>query len=241
MQGEIVMLDIVQIMELLPHRYPFLLVDKIIEMEPGKRIVGIKNVTMNEPFFQGHFPGFPVMPGVLIIEAMAQVAALLAYCNAAGEAKEKVRASVVAKEAKSIARQKAEETLKTIKEEWARAALKEFPAIAKNLGLEISQTPVFTRGQYLPKIGISGDFQEAAFQLTEENSISDTVETANGYCILHLDAYTPADEKAYEKERETLRTSILKERKAQAFNDFLSRLRVKAKVISHIPQKDTQI
>ena len=84
------MLDIVQIMELLPHRYPFLLVDKIIEMEPGKRIVGIKNVTMNEPFFQGHFPGFPVMPGVLIIEAMAQVAALLAYCNAAGEAKEKV-------------------------------------------------------------------------------------------------------------------------------------------------------
>ena len=83
-------LDIVQIMELLPHRYPFLLVDKIIEMEPGKRIVGIKNVTMNEPFFQGHFPGFPVMPGVLIIEAMAQVAALLAYCNAAGEAKEKV-------------------------------------------------------------------------------------------------------------------------------------------------------
>ena len=83
-------LDIVQIMELLPHRYPFLLVDKIVELEPAKRIVGIKNVTMNEPFFQGHFPGFPVMPGVLIIEAMAQVAALLAYQTAAGEAKEKV-------------------------------------------------------------------------------------------------------------------------------------------------------
>lgn len=84
------MLDIVQIMELLPHRYPFLLVDKIVEMEPGKRIVGIKNVTMNEPFFQGHFPGFPVMPGVLIIEAMAQVAAILAYKAAEGDAKEKV-------------------------------------------------------------------------------------------------------------------------------------------------------
>jgi len=73
------MLDIVQIMEILPHRYPFLMVDKVLEMEPGKRIVAIKNVTMNEPFFQGHFPGHPVMPGVLIIEAMAQVAAIMAY------------------------------------------------------------------------------------------------------------------------------------------------------------------
>jgi 3-hydroxyacyl-[acyl-carrier-protein] dehydratase len=73
------MLDVVQIMELLPHRYPFLLVDRVLEVEDGKRIVAIKNVTMNEPFFQGHFPGFPVMPGVLIIEAMAQVAAIMAY------------------------------------------------------------------------------------------------------------------------------------------------------------------
>jgi 3-hydroxyacyl-[acyl-carrier-protein] dehydratase len=67
------MLETTDIMELLPHRYPFLLVDRIIEHEPGKRIVGIKNVTINEPFFPGHFPGHPVMPGVLIIEAMAQV------------------------------------------------------------------------------------------------------------------------------------------------------------------------
>lgn len=62
-----------EIMELLPHRYPFLLVDKIIELEEGKRAVGIKNVTINEPFFQGHFPGKPIMPGVLMVEAMAQV------------------------------------------------------------------------------------------------------------------------------------------------------------------------
>jgi len=66
------------IIRILPHRYPFLLVDKIIEMELGKRVVGIKNVTANEPFFQGHFPGNPIMPGVLIIEAMAQVGGVLA-------------------------------------------------------------------------------------------------------------------------------------------------------------------
>lgn len=75
------MLDINEIMKVLPHRYPFLLVDKILEIELGKSIVGIKNVSINEPFFPGHFPGHPVMPGVLIIEAMAQVAAILAYSS----------------------------------------------------------------------------------------------------------------------------------------------------------------
>jgi 3-hydroxyacyl-[acyl-carrier-protein] dehydratase len=73
------MLDINQIMKILPHRHPFLLVDRVLELEVGKRIVAIKNVTINEPFFPGHFPGHPVMPGVLIVEAMAQVAGILAY------------------------------------------------------------------------------------------------------------------------------------------------------------------
>jgi beta-hydroxyacyl-ACP dehydratase FabZ len=71
------MIDVREVQSLLPHRYPFLLVDRILEVEPGKRIVGIKNVTINEPFFQGHFPGQPIMPGVLIIEAMAQVGGVL--------------------------------------------------------------------------------------------------------------------------------------------------------------------
>ena len=73
------MMDIHQILKQLPHRYPFLLVDRVLELEKGKRIKALKNVTINEPFFGGHFPHRPVMPGVLMLEAMAQVAALLAF------------------------------------------------------------------------------------------------------------------------------------------------------------------
>jgi beta-hydroxyacyl-ACP dehydratase FabZ len=80
--GQSLRLEISEIQEILPHRYPFLLVDRIEELEIGKRVVGIKNVTINEPFFQGHFPGRPIMPGVLIIEAMAQVGGVLAFKSA---------------------------------------------------------------------------------------------------------------------------------------------------------------
>ena len=73
------MMDIHQILKSLPHRYPFLLVDRVLEIEKGKRIRAVKNVTINEPFFEGHFPHRPVMPGVLMIEAMAQAAALLSF------------------------------------------------------------------------------------------------------------------------------------------------------------------
>jgi 3-hydroxyacyl-[acyl-carrier-protein] dehydratase len=73
------MIEIKEIMAILPHAYPFLLVDRIVEIESGKRVVGIKNVTYNEPFFPGHFPGRPIMPGVLIVEAMAQTAGVLIF------------------------------------------------------------------------------------------------------------------------------------------------------------------
>lgn len=75
-------MDIQKIQSLLPHRYPFLLIDRVLESEPGKRLVAIKNVSINEPFFQGHFPSKPVMPGVLLIEAMAQATGLLAMESA---------------------------------------------------------------------------------------------------------------------------------------------------------------
>jgi beta-hydroxyacyl-ACP dehydratase FabZ len=81
------MLDIKQIQEILPHRYPLLLVDRILELEPGKRAVGIKNVTINEDFFNGHFPGNPIMPGVLIMEAMAQVGGVLLLSTTGNEGK----------------------------------------------------------------------------------------------------------------------------------------------------------
>ncbi|MBI2000683.1 MAG: 3-hydroxyacyl-ACP dehydratase FabZ [candidate division NC10 bacterium] len=79
-----------EIQETLPHRYPFLLVDRILEMELGRRVVGIKNVTINEPFFRGHFPGHPIMPGVLIVEAMAQVGGVLLMRSLDARAEKKV-------------------------------------------------------------------------------------------------------------------------------------------------------
>jgi beta-hydroxyacyl-ACP dehydratase FabZ len=84
MAAIILPLNYQDIIKILPHRYPFLLIDRITELEAGKRVVGIKNVTSNEPFFEGHFPGNPIMPGVLIIEAMAQVGGVLACLTVYG-------------------------------------------------------------------------------------------------------------------------------------------------------------
>jgi 3-hydroxyacyl-[acyl-carrier-protein] dehydratase len=83
------MMDIRAILEHLPHRYPMLLIDRILECEPGKRILALKNVTINEPFFSGHFPRLPVMPGVLVVEAAAQAAAILAFVSAGKKSDDK--------------------------------------------------------------------------------------------------------------------------------------------------------
>lgn len=84
------MIGLKEIQEALPHRYPFLLVDRIVEIEMGKRVVGLKNVSINEPFFPGHFPGHPIMPGVLILEAMAQVGGFLLMRSLGARAEKKV-------------------------------------------------------------------------------------------------------------------------------------------------------
>lgn len=84
------MIDINRIMKMIPHRYPILLVDRVLELVPGESAVALKNVSMNEPHFMGHFPGFPVMPGVLIVEAMAQTAALVVVESLGAEAEGKV-------------------------------------------------------------------------------------------------------------------------------------------------------
>ncbi len=83
-------MDMAAIQAVLPHRYPFLFVDRVVEMEPMKRLVALKSVTMNEPFFAGHFPGHPVMPGVLILEALAQAAGLLVKSSMTGSVQDKV-------------------------------------------------------------------------------------------------------------------------------------------------------
>ena len=83
-------LDVVRIQQMLPHRYPFLLVDRVTEFEANKRVLGIKNVTINEPFFQGHFPGHPVMPGVLVIEALAQTGGILTQLSHQSAATDKL-------------------------------------------------------------------------------------------------------------------------------------------------------
>ncbi len=89
-QKDIKELDTARIMQLLPHRYPFLLIDKVVDIVAGKSAVGIKNVTINEPFFPGHFPGHPVMPGVLIVEAMAQTAAAMVVVSMQGDTEGKL-------------------------------------------------------------------------------------------------------------------------------------------------------
>ena len=83
-------IDIVRVMEMIPHRYPFLMIDRVVDVVPDESAVGIKNVTINEPFFQGHFPGHPVFPGVLIIESMAQTAAVLVVKTMGAEAEGKL-------------------------------------------------------------------------------------------------------------------------------------------------------
>jgi beta-hydroxyacyl-ACP dehydratase FabZ len=135
------MMDVNEIMNFLPHRYPFLLIDRILEFEAGKRIVGMKNVTINEPFFQGHFPGHPIMPGVLQLEAMAQVGGVLAMKSIPAEdVKKKILVFMSIDKAKFrkpvVPGDQLRFELETIKE---RGPIKSFKAVAKVDGVVVSE------------------------------------------------------------------------------------------------------
>ncbi|MBI5416320.1 MAG: peptidylprolyl isomerase [Candidatus Omnitrophica bacterium] len=151
---------------------------------------------------------------------------------------DKVKEAVLKGKAKEIARKKTEEYLAQIKEEFGKTNLQDFAQTGKDLGLEIHQTPVFGRGEYLPVVGIAKDFQEAAFALTQENNLSGVVETEVGYSVLHRDSYVPADEKQFEERKGKLAESLLTNRRTETFNDFLNNLRLKANITSNIPRQE---
>ncbi len=153
------------------------------------------------------------------------------------EVKDKVKEALAGQGAKKIALEKASDYLNIVREEYAKSNLKDFPAIVKNLNLELAQTPVFARGQYLPQVGLSKEFQEAAFGLTEENKISDVVEILKGYCILYLDSYVAVDSKQFEDEKETFRGDLLNARKNEIFSDFLIRLRLEANLADKLTNR----
>ncbi|HQP09920.1 MAG TPA: peptidyl-prolyl cis-trans isomerase [Candidatus Omnitrophota bacterium] len=158
------------------------------------------------------------------------------YVPEFSEARPKAEEAVINKKAKEIAAQKAEEYLQQIQSELDKTKLKDFAKTAKDLGLEIGQTPVFNRGQYLPQIGISKEFQEAAFALTENNKISSVVETPAGYCILYLDNYVPIENGDYEQTKEELAQALSDEKRNAAFESFVAQLRIEAKIFDNLPK-----
>lgn len=197
--------------------WPYELLIKLFQMD--------KNA-VNDPF--------ETPQGMLIVKIRGKKDA---YIPEYKDVTEKVAEALRKSKAKTIAREKTEEYLKLIQDAFARTELKDFVQTVKNSGLEVHQTPVFGRGEYLPLVGISKEFQDAAFALTEQNNLSGVVATETGYSVVHLDSRVPADEKQFEEKKQSLSEKLLNERRTQAFNDFLSDLRLRAKITSNLPQK----
>jgi len=140
----------------------------------------------------------------------------------------KVQEAWIKNEAKDIARQQAAAALTTIKETFAGFKNPDFAKITKELGLEIYQTPLFARKEYLPTIGISRDFESSAFSLSEDNRLSKTVPVAKGWTILHLDNRQGIDEQGYEKQKDEVAQKILFEKKNRVFSEFLGQMRLRS-------------
>lgn len=161
-----------------------------------------------------------------------------AYIPEFDEIRDKVKNSLARKKARAVAAQKANEHLENITEKFEKPRPPEFSDLAKSMKLELRQTPEFSRGQYLPELGIAKEFQEAAFKLSEDSPLSTVVETAIGTCILHLDHYVPVDQSAFEQEKEPFAHLLLNEKKVKAFNDFLTQLRLEANLVDNLGDKE---
>ncbi len=197
--------------------WPYELLIKLFQMD--------KNA-VNDPF--------ETPQGMLIVKIKEKKDA---YIPGYKDVTEKVAEALRKNKAKAIAREKTEEYLKLIRDAFAKTELKDFAQTVKDAGLEVHQTPVFGRGEYLPVVGISREFQDASFALTEQNNLSGVVATETGYSVVHLDSRVPADEKQFAEKKQSLSEKLLNERRAQTFNDFLNDLRQQAKITSNLPQK----
>lgn len=194
--------------------WPFTLIQKIFEMNPGQIMDPIETAD-----------GYQI----LRIKEKKD-----AYIPDYDESKAKVKDAWLQTEAKKIAQQKAEDYLKVLQEEAAKVKKIDFTQLAKKSNVTLQQTPLFNRGQYLPAIGISKDFQDAAFSLSEEAPVSNVIDTTKGYAILHLDSQVPIDQKDFEKEKDSLGQTLLTEKKSNVFMNFLTRLRLQANLEDNI-------
>ena len=153
------------------------------------------------------------------------------------EVEQKVNDALILEKARKIAQQKGDDYLNQIKDKLEKNPQIDFNAVANSLGLKVDQTPLFSRSQYLPTIGLSKEFQEVAFSLDDKHKISGLVETVKGYCILYRDKYVPIDKDKFEKEKEEFRNDLLTQIKNKVFNSFLAHLRIKASLQSNTTKK----
>jgi peptidyl-prolyl cis-trans isomerase D len=152
------------------------------------------------------------------------------------QVKDKVKENLVNNIATTMAKQKAQEVLPSVEDGMKASSAAEFSEVAKNLGLNIEQTPLFTRGQYLPKIGLEKGFQDAAFALTKENKLSKVIETQSGPCILHLDQVAEADKSEFDKQKEKIAQDLTGEKRLKFFSEFITGLRLKANLVNNLDQ-----
>lgn len=156
-----------------------------------------------------------------------------AYLPDYAQAAPRVSETLILQKAKETARRQAEQYLKQIKENIS-SSNKSFAELTKELGLSLQQTQPFSRSQYIPNIGAPAEFQQAAFALSDQNKISEVVETPKGFCILYLDSFIPVDKEKFEKEKEDFKKTILSQKKTEAFSRFVTQLRAKANLEDNI-------